>query len=88
VGTGKVPLPAVPTSSLPVFYLAMRYTCSSCGRFVPASQPVLLLEDPATREVIGFYHRTCIAGAERLAMQRPGELDLTVVRRAGPGEGN
>ena len=62
--------------------------CSSCRHFVPASQPVLLLEDPATGKVLGFYHRTCIAGAERLAKKRPGELDLTVVRRAGAGERN
>jgi hypothetical protein len=26
-----------------------------------------LLEDPVTGEVPGFYHRTCIAGAEKLA---------------------
>ncbi len=60
-----------------------RTECSSCGRLVPASQPVLLLEDPATGEVLGFYHRTCIGGAERLAGERPGELDLTVVYMAG-----
>jgi hypothetical protein len=57
--------------------------CSSCGRLVPTSQPVLLLEDPVAGEVIGFYHRTCIGGAERLARERPGELDLTVVYKAG-----
>ena len=57
--------------------------CSSCGRLVPTSQPVLLVEDPATGEVLGFYHRTCIAGAVRLATKRPGELDLTVVCMTG-----
>ncbi len=62
--------------------------CSSCGHFVPAPQPVLLLEDPETGELLGFYHQTCIAGAERLAKMRPGGLDLTVVRRAGVGERN
>lgn len=62
--------------------------CSSCGRYVPTSQPVLLLEDPVMGEVLGFYHRTCIAGAERLAKERPGELDLTVVSMAGAGERN
>jgi hypothetical protein len=56
---------------------------SSCGRLVPTSQPVLLLEDPTTGEVLGFYHRTCIGGAERLARQRPGELDQTVVYMTG-----
>ena len=53
--------------------------CSDCGRLIPTSQPVLLLEDPATGEVLGFFHRKCISGAERLARKRPGELDLTVV---------
>ena len=43
----------------------------------------LLLEDPVTREVLGFFHRTCIAGAEKLARQRPGELDLTIVYMPG-----
>jgi hypothetical protein len=62
--------------------------CSSCGHFVPASHPVLLLENPVMVEVLGFYHRTCIAGAERLAKERPGELDLTVVRMASAGEKN
>jgi hypothetical protein len=62
--------------------------CSSCGRYVPTSQPVLLLEDPATGELLGFYHRTCIAGAVRPAMERPGELDLTVVRMPGVAETN
>ena len=57
--------------------------CSSCGGLVPTSQPVLLVEDPATGEVLGFYHRTCIAGAVRLARQRPGELDLTAVYMPG-----
>jgi hypothetical protein len=57
--------------------------CSSCGYLVPTSQPVLLLEDPTTGEVLGFYHRTCIGGAERLARQRPGELDLAMVYMTG-----
>ena len=57
--------------------------CSSCGCLVPTSQPVLLVEDPVTGKVLGFYHRTCISGAERLAKQRPGELDLTVVYMFG-----
>ena len=38
-----------------------------------------LLEDAVTGEVLGFFHRTCIAGAEKLARQYPGELDLTIV---------
>ena len=42
-----------------------------------------MLEDPVTGEVPGFYHRTCIAGAEELARQRPGELDLTMVYLSG-----
>jgi hypothetical protein len=57
--------------------------CSTCGCFVPTSQPVLLLGDPATGEMLGFYRRACIGGAERLARERPGELDLTVVYMAG-----
>jgi hypothetical protein len=38
-------------------------------------------------EVLGFYHRTCIAGAERLAKERPGELDLTVSAWPARGRG-
>jgi len=62
--------------------------CSDCGRLIPTSQPVLLLEDPATGDLLGFYHRTCIAGAERLAKMRPGELDLTVACMPSVGERN
>jgi hypothetical protein len=62
--------------------------CSNCGRFVPTSQPILLLEDPATGKVLGFFHRKCISGAERLARKRPGELDLTVVCMTSVGERN
>jgi hypothetical protein len=42
-----------------------------------------LLEGPVTGEMLGFFHRTCIAGAEKLARQRPGELDLTMVYMPG-----
>ncbi len=42
-----------------------------------------MLEDPVTGEVLGFFHRTCIAGAEKLARQCPGELDLTIVYMPG-----
>ena len=62
--------------------------CSSCGRLVPTSQPVLLVEDPATKKVLGFFHRTCIAGAEELASKRPGELDLIMVYMPGTAERN
>jgi len=56
--------------------------CSTCGRLVPTSQPVLLREN-SDGDLLGIFHRTCIAGAERIARERPGELDLTVVYKAG-----
>ena len=57
--------------------------CSECDRAVPISQPVLLVEDPADGEILGFFHRFCIVGAERLARERPGELDLIMVYMPG-----
>ncbi len=39
--------------------------------------------DPVTGEELGFYHRSCVAGAEKLTRQRPGELDLTMVYMSG-----
>ena len=57
--------------------------CSECDRAVPISQPVLLVEDPADGEILGFFHRFCITGAERLARERPGELDLIMVYLPG-----
>ena len=55
----------------------------SAGGRLGGARGGLLLEDPVTGEVLGFYHRTCIAGAEKLARQRPGELDLTMVYMPG-----